>query len=140
MSNYGNPPSDPHDQDQGGYGQNPYGQQPGYGGGPSGPSGPAGAMPHTKGFFGALFDFSFSHFITPMVVKVVYILGLIAMSLAFVILLVASFADSTAAGLVTLVIGPVVLLLYLCLFRMTLEFYVAIVRMSEDINHRLPRT
>lgn len=36
-------------------------------------------------------------------------------------------------------ISPVVGLLYLCLFRMMCEFYVAITRMSEDINRRLPQ-
>ena len=38
-------------------------------------------------------------------------------------------------GIVTLLVG----LLYLCFVRMMCEFYLAITRMSEDINRRLPR-
>lgn len=94
-----------------------------------------------KGFFGALFDLSFTHFVTPMVVKVVYVLGLIVLALSapgvFIIGLVLLFQGEEGGPL--LVIGaPIVALLYLCLLRMTLEFYVAVVRMSQDIHQRLP--
>ena len=42
--------------------------------------------------------------------------------------------------MVTLIVSPIVGLLYLCFFRMMCEFYVAITRMSEDINRRLPQS
>ena len=45
---------------------------------------------------------------------------------------------SPGLGIVTLVLSPLVGLLYLCFFRMGCEFYLAITRMSEDINRRLP--
>jgi apolipoprotein N-acyltransferase len=112
---YGTPPNDP------------YGQPP---------SSP-GAMPSGKGFFGALFDFSFEHFVTPMIVKVVYVLAIIALGLTWLLFLAASFSQSAGYGLVVLVLGPVGMLLYLCLIRMTLEFYIAITRMSQDIHQRL---
>lgn len=128
-----------------GYDQNdqtsPYGQQPGhgsYGAGPGGQS-PGAAMPSGKGFLGALFDLSFSHFITPMVVKVVYALGLVVMGLTFLVWLILGFSQDAVLGIAVLLLGPILMFLYLCLFRMTLEFYVAIVRMSEDIHQRLPR-
>jgi hypothetical protein len=41
-------------------------------------------------------------------------------------------------GVLSLVIAPIVGFLYLRLFRMMCEFYLAITRMSEDINRRLP--
>lgn len=89
-----------------------------------------------KGFFGALFDFGFNHFITPMIVKFVYILATVALGLLYVIVLVMTFSQSAAGGLVVLIVGPVVVILYLAFIRMTLEFYLAIVRMSEDIHRR----
>jgi hypothetical protein len=109
--------------------QEPYGQAP-----PPGPSQPSG-----KGFFGALFDFSFQHFVTPMLVKVVYILATVALVVGWLFWLVAGFTQDAAFGIGVLVLGPVVLLIYLALVRMTLEFYLSVVRMSEDIHHRLPR-
>lgn len=122
------PPSDP-------YGQPP--QPPeggGYGGGYGGPGSPP---PSSKGFFGALFDFSFEHFVTPMIVKVVYILAIVALGVGWLVFLVAGFADNAGAGLFVLVLGPIGILLYLCLIRMTLEFYLAVTRMSQDIHQRL---
>jgi hypothetical protein len=114
---YGNPPP-----------QEPYGQPD-----QSGPAKPA------KGFFGALFDFSFEHFVTPMLVKVVYILATVALGLVWLFWLVAAFSQSSGFGLVVLVLGPIAIVIYLAIIRMTLEFYLSVVRMSQDIHQRLPR-
>lgn len=92
-----------------------------------------------KGFFAALFDFSFTHFVTPQIVKVVYILATIGLSLLFVFFLITAFVNEVDVGFVVLLIGPIVFLVYQALVRMTLEFYFALVRMSEDIHQRLPR-
>ena len=100
------------------------------------PESPVGGAPRSKNFFGALFDFSFSHFITPMIVKAVYILAVVALGIAWLVFLAAAFSDSVAAGLGVLVIGPIIILIYLAFIRMTLEFYLAIVRMSEDVHRR----
>jgi len=126
MSEYGSPPPN----------QPPAGPPPGPP--PSGPYGgaaPSGAP--RKGFFGSLFDFSFEHFVTPIIVKIVYVLALAALVLGWLVFLAAGFSQSAGAGIAVLVLGPIGLILYLALIRMTLEFYLAIVRMSEDIHTRL---
>jgi len=111
---------------------------------PSGPppsSGPPPTPPSdgAKGFFGALFDFSFASFITPKIVKIAYVLATVLLSLALLIYLLMAIASEEPALIVLVVIvGPFVALLYLIFIRMTLEFFVAIVRMSEDIHRRLP--
>ena len=104
----------------------PYGQPPA-----------PGAPPPSKGFFGALFDFSFEHFVTPMLVKAVYIVAIVALGLGWLILVAPAFSQSAGFGLVVLLLGPILIFLYLCLIRMTLEFYLAITRMSQDIHQRL---
>ncbi|QBX55577.1 DUF4282 domain-containing protein [Nocardioides seonyuensis] len=165
MSNYGQNPPNPNDP-QGSYGDqptSPYGQQPpapdqgsygqgGYGSGGYGSGGyqqqggygqggPGGVgTPSRKGFFGALFDLSFTTFVTPMIIKVVYILGLIGIGIGTLFFAFSGFfGDSPGVGIVTMILAPLVGLLYLCFFRMMCEFYVAITRMSEDINRRLPQ-
>lgn len=112
----------------------PYGQSgpPPPGGGSSGTG-----VTSTKGFFGALFDFSFEHFVTPMIVKAVYLLAIAALGIVWLVFLVASFSQSAGLGVVVLILGPIGIVLYLCLIRMTLEFYLAVTRMSQDIHHRL---
>jgi hypothetical protein len=84
---------------------------------------------------------SFTTFVTPMIIKVVYIIGLIAIGLGTLFFAVSGFfGDNPGVGIVTLIVSPLVGLLYLCFFRMMCEFYVAITRMSEDINRRLPQS
>ena len=97
---------------------------------------PPGGPPRGKGFFGALFDFSFEYFVTPMIVKVVYILSIVGLGLGWLVFLAAAFSQGAGSGLFVLVLGPVAMLLYLCVIRMTLEFYLAVTRMSQEIHHR----
>ena len=102
--------------------------------------GPQGDRPDDRraGFFKALFDFSFTHFATPKIVKFAYVLLTILLAVGYLIFVVAGFAgDEPAVGLVVLVLGGVGFIVYLALIRMTLELYLSIVRMSEDIHQRL---
>jgi hypothetical protein len=91
-----------------------------------------------KGFLGALFDFSFTHFVTPKIVKFVYVLAVVALGLGWLLFLATTFSQSAGAGIAVLIVGPIVILVYLAFIRMTLEFYLAVTRMSEDIHKRLP--
>jgi hypothetical protein len=133
-------------------GQHPSGGQYPPGGYPTQP-GQGGAMPPypssghrmdggggdgSGGFFAALFDFSFSRFVTPMIVKLVYVLATIALGLLYIVFVIGAFSQSAGAGIGVLIVGAIVALIYLAFIRMTLEFYYAIVRMSQDINRRLP--
>jgi hypothetical protein len=134
MSEYTAPPPPP--SQPSGWGSGPAGPDgPAGPGGPGGSGGPGGPTPPAKGFFGALFDFSFEHFVTPSIVKVVYVLATIALALGFVVFLISALISGSSGLIVlTLILGPVLAVLYLALIRMTLEFYFAIVRMSEDIH------
>jgi len=130
---YPPPPTQP-----GGYGQaQPSWQQTAgqqrYAGYPAGTGGfpPQNESPN---FFGALFDFGFNTFATPVVIKVLYILGLIAIALGYVIIVISGFADSPLTGLAALIGGAVGALFYVIFFRVFVEFYYAVVRMSEDIR------
>ena len=158
MSQPGTPDQNPYgDQPTAPYGQTPSSPPPGgsygggsygggyggggYGGGGSYGGGPLAGQPSRKGFFGALFDMSFTTFVTPMIIKVVYVIGLVAIALGTIFFALSGFfGDSPGLGVVTLIVSPLVGLLYLCFFRMMCEFYVAITRMSEDINRRLPQS
>lgn len=105
-------------------------------GGQPAPTGPADGG---TGFLSALFDFSFTHFVTPQLVRIVYILVTIFLGLAWLFYTVVALAASTGFGLLVLVGGGFVFLIYLALARMSLEFFLSVVRMSEDIHKRLPQ-
>jgi hypothetical protein len=118
------------------YDRPPY--PPPSGGEPQGPRDRGGRRPGN--FLTALFDFGFNTFVTPMVVKFVYVLGAIAIALGWLFVVIAGFAgEQPGLGVVALLFGWIPALLYLAVFRMTLEFYYSVVRMSQDINRRLPQ-
>lgn len=104
----------------------------------------AAAMPsseETKGFFTALFDLSFSRFITPMIIKFVYVLMMLVIAIVYLFYAILLFQrDSTSIGVLwLLVVGPIASILWLAIARMTLEFYLAVVRVSEDVHRAVGR-
>lgn len=110
---------------------------PGPGQPPPHPQPAPGPNPQTldaKGFFAALFDWRFHTLITPKIVSIVYLVGMILIGLTWLMLLVQGFAIEPIVGVLVLLVGPVVAVVYLAFWRMTLELYFAIVRMSDDIH------
>ncbi|GII98163.1 uncharacterized protein DUF4282 [Sediminihabitans luteus] len=87
-----------------------------------------------KGLFGSLFDFSFTNYVTPKVVRIVYVIGIALIVLGWFVAMIAAFTQSVWGGLFVLIFGPVFALLYLIMFRILLEFYVAIVQTAETIQ------
>ncbi|MBC9823734.1 DUF4282 domain-containing protein [Terrabacter sp. MAHUQ-38] len=113
---------------------------------PPAPTGGATGMssiPHPAkegaGFLSALFDFSFTNFVTPILVRFVYLLATVALVASWLIFVFVGFAQGFGSGLTALILGPIILVIYLAVIRMTLEFYLSVVRMSEDIHRRLPQ-
>lgn len=115
----------------GGYGQQqPAGWGPPPGGGPAGP-------PAQKSFFSALFDFTFDSFATPGLIRILYIIGTVLIVLGWLGYVVVGFsALGAAAGIGILIFGAIFALFTIALLRVSLEFYYAVVRMSEDIHNR----
>ncbi len=93
----------------------------------------------SSGFISALFDFTFTRFVTPMLVRFVYLLATVVLAVTWLTALISGFYANVGAGLFVLIIGPIIVIIYLALIRMTLEFYLSVVRMSQDIHQRLPQ-
>jgi len=103
------------------------------------PGAPGGGQPlqaEGKNFFAALFDYSFNSFATPGLIRVLYIIGTVVIAHGWLGYTVVFFQFSAVAGLITLIFGAVVALFGLAFLRVSLEFYYAVVRMSEDIHNR----
>ena len=85
-----------------------------------------------KGFFGALFDFSFSSFITTKIVKVLYVIAIILTGLIALVYVVVAFGADARLGLFTLVIlAPLAFLFSVIYTRVLLELFIAIFRIME---------
>jgi len=92
----------------------------------------------SAGFLPALFDFSFNSFVTPKIVRFVYVLATIWAIVMYVIIVISSFTQSVWTGIIAIVFGPLVAIIWLAIVRIGLEFGISVVRMSEDVHKRLP--
>jgi hypothetical protein len=128
---------------QGGYQPPSYGAQQGQGQGTPQWQGIAGASSAKKtkqhgekGFIGSLFDFSFNTFVTPKIIKVLYVLLTLWTALVGLILLVLGFrTGGLAGGLFTLIIvEPIFVLLTLGIYRVVLEAFMVVFRIYEEVK------
>jgi hypothetical protein len=88
-----------------------------------------------KGFLGALFDFSFTSFVTTRIIKVLYVLILIMTSIAALVYTIIAFRLSPGFGFLTLVIGdPLFIIIVMALWRLVLESFVVRFRIAEDVR------
>ncbi|MFI7399044.1 DUF4282 domain-containing protein [Streptomyces sp. NPDC049541] len=103
---------------------------------------PAGAPPPhfgprptpAKGFWAGLFDFGFTTFVTPKVIKFVYVVMTIIIGLSWIYWLYEGFHASSGLGILVLVFGPLIALFWLIVYRIMLELAMVIFRIGADVH------
>lgn len=89
----------------------------------------------TKGFLGALFDFSFTSFVTTRIIKVLYALIMILAVITALVYTVVAFRISGTFGFLTLIIGdPLFIIIVMGFWRLVLESFVVRFRIAEDVR------
>jgi hypothetical protein len=92
------------------------------------------------GFFQALFDFTFSQFVTEYLIRVLYILALIVAVLAAVSSAVALFSQGLLIGLFSILLAPLAFVLVMVVARVWLEMLVVLFRIASylrEINEKV---
>jgi len=90
---------------------------------------------HARGFLSSLFDFSFTSFVTTKIIKVLYILITVLVTLAWLGYSVVAFRLSAVFGVLTFVIiGPLFGLIVMAFWRLVLESFVVLFRIAEDLR------
>ena len=97
---------------------------------PTGPDASADADTGEAGFFARLFDVSMKTFITPSIIKVLFILGLIVVSIFSLILLVAG--AQADGGFVLILLAPLYWFIGVLYLRVILEVIVVLFRIEEN--------
>jgi uncharacterized membrane protein len=94
------------------------------------------AAGHAKGFVGSLFDFSFNSFVTPKIIKVLYVLITIWTVIWALIFLRFGFKYGGAAGgfFTLLIVDPILVLLTLGVYRVVLELFMVVHKMHDDLK------
>lgn len=78
-------------------------------------------------------DLSFKRFVTPRLVRMLYVLSLLAAVFYAGSWMLSGFKSGTFSGLFTLVTAPVAFLLYLIFARVTVELILAVFRIADKI-------
>ena len=81
---------------------------------------------------GILSDLSFQRFVTPRIVRTLYLMSLIGAGLASVAWMFSGFKEGVLRGLFTLITGPVAFFVYILTARVGLEFMLAVFRIAEN--------
>jgi uncharacterized membrane protein len=94
------------------------------------------AAGHAKGFLGSLFDFSFTSFVTPKIIKVLYVLITAWTVIWALIFLRLGFKYGGAVGgfFTLLIVDPILVLLTLGVYRVVLELFMVVHRMHDDLK------
>jgi hypothetical protein len=80
----------------------------------------------------ALFDLSFTRFVTIGVVKIVYILGMVVLAILLLLMLIGAFSQGVGMGLLALIVLPIVGFLELLFLRIWLEIIVCMFRIAQN--------
>lgn len=104
-----------------------------------------------RGFFAALFDLSFTTFITRRLSSVFYVVGLIAITIGFIVYFVTGLVNGVSALffnvgagvsliVATLIIVPIVTFLAIVLLRFVIEAVVALIAIAENTERTAENT
>ena len=82
----------------------------------------------------ALFDLSFTEFVTTRVIKVLFVIGVILAAVGAIALVVRGFHIGIGRGILHLILSPIVFLLYTLLARIWCEMIIAVFRIAENTS------
>lgn len=89
-------------------------------------------------FFRSLFDISFTNFVTTKLIKILFILTMVALTIGYLIITIMAFAASAAAGVFMMFIfGPLAVFFYLLWARVFYELIIVIFRIFENTRDQL---
>lgn len=88
-----------------------------------------------KGFFASLFDFSFSSLVTTRIIKVLYIVITVIVSLVAFLFLIAGLTQGPASALGAIIFAPLGWLFYMISARVSLEIIIVLFRIGDDVRY-----
>ena len=90
------------------------------------------SFPNSAGFFKALWDFSFTEFVTPKIIKFIYGLTILFAGLFALVLIIAGFSAHAGIGLFTLLIAaPVIFVTSVIYGRVFMEIIIVVFRIAD---------
>jgi glycerol-3-phosphate acyltransferase PlsY len=88
-----------------------------------------------KGFFGSLFDLSFSEFVTTRIIQFLYILAIIFAVLAALLMVVRGLmSGSVHVAVLNIILAPVSFFISVLMARVWLELIIVVFRIAENTS------
>lgn len=81
-----------------------------------------------------VFDFSFKRFVTPRLVRILYVLSILAALIFALSWMFGGTTDGFFDRLTRLVTGPLAFLIYLLGARVSMEFVLAVFKIAENVE------
>jgi hypothetical protein len=95
----------------------------------------AGGVPPQRGFWGSLFDLSFTSFVTIKLIKVLFVLAIIGSALGAIgVIVYTNQPLSPVPGWVGIILAPVVFFLYILIARVYMEIITVTFRGVEYLR------
>ena len=91
-------------------------------------------MDEPKGFFTNLFDFSFSEFIVPQIIKILYCIGILGAALSALWFIVGGFHGNVFTAILAIILSPVVFVIAVILVRVYLEVVMVLFRIANNTS------
>ncbi len=89
----------------------------------------------TKSFINNLFDFSFSDFITPKIIRFLYGLCMIGIGITALIIIIIGFSESFGWGILSLLIfAPLFIIIELLITRVWLEIAIVFFKIHDELK------
>jgi hypothetical protein len=85
-----------------------------------------------KGSLGILFDLSFTEFVTIRFIKVLFIIGIIFAAIGAIVAIVSGFSIGVGVGILSLILSPIVFLIYVFIARIWCETIIVLFRIAEN--------
>lgn len=84
-----------------------------------------------------IFDFTFTKFVTPIVVKIAFIVVLVMGAFLWLMMTIAGFSSSFGAGIGGLIFGGLVFVMFVLVYRIAFELVMVIFAIKQNTD-RLP--
>lgn len=92
-------------------------------------------MSEYKGFFGALFDLSFSEFVTTRLIKLLFMIAIAASALCALVMIIYGFSfGGGTVGFLSLILAPIIFFIDVLLARIWLELIIVVFRIAENTS------
>ncbi len=81
-----------------------------------------------------IFDFTFTKFVTPIIIKIAYIVVIVMGALIWLMMIVTGFTSSFGAGIAGLIFGGLMFLLFILGYRILFELVMAIFDIKKNTD------